>query len=413
MTDKNDLIHEIEHLRITLEEYHNNLHLAKYLPDYMTIQDLDIQVQVDDELADTALRSLQSYLLPKFENIYQQTKTELTTLSNLTLLFNLIVAPIIVAVSYFMLQAIRKVHKLSNQLSAILDISPDGILYISEQGTILQANNKACALLEYTQAELSEIALEQLVTPEFRMYCQRYRDEVFSKLKGDAASYKPQRVKALTKSNKEIDLEITLATGQVGEEKRTVCVLRDMTYHNALKHKAEKDHLTNLLNRWMLDELLQKEIDRCQRSSQPLSLLLVDIDNFKSVNDNLGHDIGDITLRDTARFLQESTRSYDYIGRWGGDEFILVCPDLSENDAISYAKRLLSNYNELKFVKEQEISLSIGIATTSPCSCDKTSLFKNADIALYHAKESGKNCLTHINQHPTHKPNEAANDLYS
>ncbi|MEF1186793.1 GGDEF domain-containing protein, partial [Vibrio sinaloensis] len=150
----------------------------------------------------------------------------------------------------------------------------------------------------------------------------------------------------------------------------------------------------------MLDELLQKELDRCKRSDHPLSLLLVDIDNFKKINDKLGHDVGDVILRETARFLQQSTRSYDHIGRWGGDEFILVCPNLSVKDAETYANRLLRQYRKLKEISSHNISLSIGIATMSSEAINQQTLFKKADVALYHAKNGGKNRFAHSDKLP-------------
>lgn len=399
LTTNNELIVELEILKRTLDEYRQNLLVAKSQPAEMSVEALDQIVKVDDDPASEALRTLQSSLLPKFEYIHDQTTLELKNLSHLTLLFNLIVAPIIIVVGYFVLSVMRKVHKLGCQLTSILDMSPDGILYISEQGSILQANKKACALLEYSETELKNLPLEQLVTSEYQAFCSHYREHVFNSDK-PYAEYKPRRVKALTQSQREIELEIAIASQRVGDENRSVCIIRDMTYHNELKLKAEKDSLTQLLNRWMLDELLQKEIDRCTRSNQPLSLLLVDIDNFKTINDKLGHDMGDAILRETASFLQQSTRSYDHIGRWGGDEFILVCPNLSVKDAETYAHRLLRQYRKLKEISPHNISLSIGIATMSSETINQQTLFKKADVALYHAKNGGKNRFTHSDKLP-------------
>lgn len=398
LTDKDDLILEIDQLKETLVEYHTNLVKSKQISSDLSISNIDDLVKVDDTQADIALHSLQSYLLPRFEQIYSETTNELSNLSKMNLLFNLLVAPLIILVSYFILKIINRAHKLSSQLGSILEISPDGILYISNKGAIIRANSKACELLEYTEQELFNIPLEQLVAPEYRSYCTRYREKVFGNNDIPYATYKPQKMRALTKSDKEIELEITIASGYVSDENRSVCIIRDMTHHNALKQKAEKDHLTNLINRWMLDELLQKELDRCQRSSQSLSLLLVDIDNFKTVNDNFGHDYGDETLCETAEYLKRSTRSYDHIGRWGGDEFILVCPNLGIDDAVNYAQRLLTKFHKLDCASRYNISLSIGIATSNPTSNDKHILFKNADIALYQAKKCGKNCLAHFDQ---------------
>ncbi|KGY13121.1 hypothetical protein NM22_06465 [Vibrio tubiashii] len=396
LTDNSELIAKLEIIKRTLDEYRDNLLIAKSQPAEMSVEALDRIVRVDDEPANQALHAIQDSLLPKFENIHNQITIELKNLSQHTLLLNLFIVPIIIIVGFFVVSVLRKVHKLSCQLATILDMSPDGILYLSEQGEILQANKKACALLEYSESELKKLPLERLVSPKYRDLCSHYREHVF---KGDKlyAECKPRRVKALTQSQRQVELEVAIASQRVGDDNRSVCILRDMTHHNELKLKAEKDSLTQLLNRWMLDELLQKELDRCNRNEQPLSLLLVDIDNFKGVNDSLGHDMGDNILRQTANFLRQSTRSYDHISRWGGDEFILVCPNLSTKDAESYADRLLKQYRRLKEISPHNISLSIGIATMCSQAINQQTLFKKADVALYHAKNSGKNRFAHSN----------------
>lgn len=397
MADSNELVDELEHVKQTLNEYHANLLYANSLSDKLDIDALDKRVAVNDAGADIALRTLQGHLLPQMDNVYLSATEELTSLSHLTLLFNLVIAPIIIAVSYFILRISQRVNNLSNELESILDLSPDGILYIDDHSHIIMANPKACAVLEYSYQELTSLTVESLLSPRYRKSYSQYQHTLTTNLDKFSDESTPRRVSAITKSGTTLDLEISLASGRIQKQNRIVCIFRDMGKHNALKQKAETDHLTNLLNRRMVDELLNKEIDRCHRAQQPLSLLLVDIDNFKSINDNLGHDIGDIAIQTTAHFLTEHTRSYDHVGRWGGDEFVLVCPNLNASDAQGYAQRLLTNYNELTLAQQQSISLSIGIATTSVDEkCVKHKLFKDADVALYNSKHCGKNCFTHV-----------------
>ena len=398
LTNKKDLIHEIEHLKATLEEYHNNLQVAKSSLSSLSVNALDQNVKVDDRQADTALRALQTYLLPRFENIHQKTTLELSKLSHLTLIFNLIIALTIVIVSYFIVQIIHRVHKLTNQLTSILEISPDGIIYLSEQGKILQANSRACKILEYSEKELTSIQLEQLIAPDFRPLCSLYREKV-SQNHEHLSDYKPHKILAITKSGKHVELEITIASQEIARENRSVCVIRDMTHHNTLKQRAEKDRLTGLLNRWMLDELLQKEIERCKRSQQSLALFMIDLDNFKQVNDTWGHDIGDSALRETADFLLSNSRTYDHIARWGGDEFVLVCPNLSHQDAINYAHRFTTKFRQLNIAHDKQLSLSIGVATSALTNTSKQTLFKNADLALYQTKSNGKDGVTYYHDH--------------
>ncbi|MEF1186701.1 PAS domain S-box protein, partial [Vibrio sinaloensis] len=241
LTRDEDLLNNLALLKKTLDEYREKLRYARSLSNDFTVEQLDKMVMVNDASAADALQALQVALLPKFEQIQNQTESELKNLSQLTLMFNLLIAPIIIIVGYFVLRVMNKAHKLGCQLTSILDMSPDGILYISEQGSILQANKKACALLGYSEAELRNLPLEQLVTSEYQAFCSHYRETVFNSDK-PYAEYKPRRLKALTQSQKEVELEITIASQQIAKKNRSVCIIRDMTSHDELKLKAEKDN---------------------------------------------------------------------------------------------------------------------------------------------------------------------------
>jgi len=156
-----------------------------------------------------------------------------------------------------------------------------------------------------------------------------------------------------------------------------------------LEHLSETDKLTGLLNRSRLDNVLQQELDRHQRSGHPLSLVLCDVDHFKRINDEHGHLTGDEILRDLASFLRGHMRSIDFCGRWGGEEFLIVCPNTSGEAASTIIDRLRAAATDTGLSGVIPVTLSFGIATLCPGETAEQ-LLRRADRALYEAKRSGR-----------------------
>ncbi len=164
----------------------------------------------------------------------------------------------------------------------------------------------------------------------------------------------------------------------------------------AVKQKAETDSLTQLPNRYFFDESLKQAIGRCQRNQQNLALILFDLDHFKDVNDNLGHDIGDELLKKVVTRFKSCLRDNEVLSRIGGDEFaiILTNMDASESAAL-VARRILAVLQKPVELASNTINItaSIGIAVDDGNQNHSQDLFKFADIALYRAKNLGRNQL--------------------
>ncbi len=162
----------------------------------------------------------------------------------------------------------------------------------------------------------------------------------------------------------------------------------------ALREQATHDGLTMLLNRSAILAVLEKELLRCGREGQPLSLLLVDLDRFKLVNDTFGHLAGDVVLEKAAQRMLACMRRYDAIGRYGGEEFLIVLPGCAGGDAIQHAHRIRSAIGTEPFRAEGvslPVTCSIGVAFRSaPRLLDARSLMHEADEALYLAKNAGR-----------------------
>ena len=165
-------------------------------------------------------------------------------------------------------------------------------------------------------------------------------------------------------------------------------------YHE-IEHQAMHDPLTGLLNRRAVFTDLEQELSRTQRKSEPLSLIMADLDHFKVINDTYGHQAGDAVLEETAKRMHECVRPYDKIGRIGGEEFMIVLGDCNNYEGLEIAERIRKSIGDLVFVvgrNKISVTVSVGVTTTvSNQTFEKNLLISAADQALYQAKKEGRN----------------------
>ena len=158
---------------------------------------------------------------------------------------------------------------------------------------------------------------------------------------------------------------------------------------------AMHDGLTGLLNRRAIEEYAEAEFNMAGRKKQAMSVILLDIDHFKNVNDRFGHKFGDVVLRQVAQTLKEDLRNYDRVGRWGGEEFLLILPGTELRDAVTVAERLRSKTAAVQTSLENGETFSIHISLGTACTTGQfqslAKLIDAADQALYQAKQSGRN----------------------
>lgn len=166
--------------------------------------------------------------------------------------------------------------------------------------------------------------------------------------------------------------------------------------NSKIAHQAMHDPLTGLPNRLLIVEQLKKEISRAVRDQKTLAVFMIDLNNFKDVNDTLGHPVGDGLLKDVAQRLKESIRESDTVGRLGGDEFAVVIPVAKQGTAIMIAEKILDNLAPSFSLENHvmKIGASIGIAMYPEHGNDHTSLIRLADVAMYEAKNNNNHiCL--------------------
>jgi diguanylate cyclase (GGDEF)-like protein len=168
----------------------------------------------------------------------------------------------------------------------------------------------------------------------------------------------------------------------------TALALRNARLLGENERLATRDSLTGLANRRLFDESLQREVARAQRLDTPLSLLVLDVDHFKQVNDTYGHQTGDTVLREVADALVSNTKNYDVAARYGGDEFVVLLPGCSREDAVRVAERV--RHGVANAVGEAPVTISAGVATVPDNASDAERLMAAADAALYDAKRTGR-----------------------
>jgi diguanylate cyclase (GGDEF)-like protein len=183
-------------------------------------------------------------------------------------------------------------------------------------------------------------------------------------------------------------------------ERRVVTTLERFSSHSALAFRnawlleqvreiAALDGLTHIANRRTFETQLQHDLARAQRHGDSVSLVILDIDHFKQLNDTFGHQAGDEVLRRVARVLSEQCRTYDTAARYGGEEFAIILPACDEREAVATAERLRSAITGMKTVTP--LTVSAGVATGTGETADRNRLIHAADHALYEAKRAGRN----------------------
>lgn len=300
-----------------------------------------------------------------------------------------------------------------NYFNNIIRSIGDMLIVTDNHGAITSINQPLLAGLGYSEEDLIGKPLSNL-----------FINNEHEKLAGDMANINNKETciqverTFLHKDGSKIPVLFTGCPIQDEKSKQTglTCIAKDITTLNTeikkrkttekqLRYLATHDALTKLPNRLQFEMAIRRVIATSKRHKRQFALLFIDLDNFKTINDTLGHDIGDLLLTEVASRLQSSIRIEDMINqgedgqtqslaRLGGDEFAIILNEItSPNDAGIVAKRLLEQLHKPCAVAEHELHLgaSIGIACYPSAGEDTTDIIKNADIAMYRAKELGRN----------------------
>ncbi|WP_457643418.1 putative bifunctional diguanylate cyclase/phosphodiesterase [Persephonella sp.] len=268
---------------------------------------------------------------------------------------------------------------------------------LNAEGTVLCLYSKpedSCAFKVHSEKYLIGTVFSQLENFVFEKFSEIKRKNSFKQI-----SISPYNIILVKKEvNEEFSIYVTVfrKEGLFSDEDINYLdmVLSHLVYSINLLNLATYDPLTKMYNRRAVVQYATKEVERSIRYNHPFSVILLDIDDFKAVNDTYGHTIGDIVLKKIAYLIAEEVRETDKVGRYGGEEFIVILPETSVDNAVKLAERIRRKISEFSFEINNyvlTITVSIGVAGLGEHGKTFEEILQAADLALYEAKRKGKN----------------------
>ncbi|QMV14418.1 Stalked cell differentiation-controlling protein [Vibrio spartinae] len=260
------------------------------------------------------------------------------------------------------------------------------VIFTDKQARILRCNDAFLKLTGYTKSELLGQSYGMLSDPHvmnlkpFSMFRtllpgKQWQGELHSQ----------------TRSGDELWLHTSIIPRFDKRQNLTgyMAIFTDRTDRKQVERMAERDPLTGIYNRMKLDELMRKCLNHSEKSGQEFAIILIDIDYFKAINDEYGHLVGDNTLIEVTYLLQQSLHKPNEIGRWGGEEFVVICPQSDYLEAFHIANILCKTVSQHRFRQTGQVTISLGVSS----SLGKDSvaeLLNEADQGLYEAKDRGR-----------------------
>lgn len=280
----------------------------------------------------------------------------------------------------------------------ILEKADISILAINSKGQIIQANEATIRMFGYQQNELIGLALNELLPPRFRSMHNRHIQAFVDSPVMEQDMGNRRNIAGYRKDGSEFPAAATISKFRGPDGWIMVATLRDITdqmeSEEKLTWQATHDPLTDLPNRKLINSRLDNALDRAAKHERPLALLFLDLDNFKLINDSYGHGVGDEVLIMIAHRLVTSVRPGDTVGRFGGDEFVILCEGVeTEADASDISEKIIEVLKQPLQVGGQHlyVTTSIGVVVNDSTSQTADDMLRNADTAMYEAKERGRN----------------------
>jgi len=292
---------------------------------------------------------------------------------------------------------VRRITASEERYRTVTETATDGILSVDEKGRILFANAAAAGVFGYAADGMLGRSVLELIP-------NRLRGDFEALLSGPhERSAEPhagttRRLYGRHRDGREVPLEISFGESRDGASRVITGVIRDVTLRleaeNQIERLAYEDPLTGLPNRALFHDRLRQALVLSQRENERLALMYLDLDDFKVINDSLGHTFGDAVLREVGRRLVSCLRAQDTAARLGGDEFIVLLPRADGASSVGLvAQKILDCIVEPIVLQDHTlfVTASIGVSMFPSDGADPETLLRNADMAMYRAKEQGAN----------------------
>lgn len=281
-----------------------------------------------------------------------------------------------------------------SKYSDLYEFAPVGYFTLDKKGLILDANLKCATLLGTGKSALLRTPFLRYVSRDEQDKYYFYRKNIFETKpqqscelkmqKKDGAIFYVQLECMPVQGNKDTDIQLRIIMNEVTERRKMEETMKKLVHHDAL---------TGLPNRTLFADHLNLSLSQASRSGNMAAVFYLDLDNFKTINDSLGHSIGDQLLKAAAKRLQSCLRESDTVARLGGDEFVILLPVITHADqTVVTVTKIISAFQELFEIGDHklQVTVSVGISFYPQDGKDADTLLKNADIAMYKSKELGK-----------------------
>jgi len=291
----------------------------------------------------------------------------------------------------------------SSRLGAIVDSTYDAIVSIDARHMIKTFNQAAEELFGYKREQVIGKNLAMLLPKPVRSSHDKQIDTFGKSSEKSRPMETRVEVSGLCSDETTFPAEVAIAKIDVHGDTEYTAIVRDISVQvrlmEELRQRAVTDPLTELSNRRHLVEIATMEIERCKRYAHPLSVVLLDIDDFKSINDTYGHAVGDAVLKEIGAVLKRFSRKLDIPARWGGEEFCMLIPEAPIKAAHQLCIRLLEAirgiHSNIPELEGRVVTASIGLTEYHDGDVGMDAFVQRADEAMYEAKNSGKNKVCH------------------
>ena len=290
----------------------------------------------------------------------------------------------------------KKLKTSNSRFCSVIEAAYDGIVTIGQDQNIMLFNSAAEVIFGYQKEDIIGKPLTILMPEKHRVNHMNYVNMFSNSPLSSRDMMERSLIYARKQDGSEFPCEITISKIRVEGQPEYTAIIRDVSERTKLLHELEyaatTDTLTGLHNRRYLETATKNALKLIQRYSRPLSVLFLDLDDFKKINDKYGHDIGDDVLRLFSKTLADSFRECDTVARFGGEEFICLLPETDIDLAFDIAERFRETVESLSLTEPELIkfTVSIGLSVYQEGD-DKNTLFRRCDEAVYTAKAAGKN----------------------